>query len=189
MLEDGGLIEIRWHGRGGQGAVTAAELFAHAAINQGWYAQASPSFGPERRGAPVMAYNRLDNVPIGIRSEVYEPDVVVVIDPSLLKMVNVLEGLKENGTLIINTRKTINDIRGELGLNYRIAVIDAKKIALETLGVPIVNTTMLGAVTRVIGLVDLEFILDAVKERFSAKASEMNAKAVTRGFNEVKIGE
>lgn len=183
------MIEIRWHGRGGQGAVTAAELLAHAAINQGWYAQASPSFGPERRGAPVMAYNRLDKEPIGIRSEVYEPDIVIVIDASLLKTVNVLEGLKENGMLLINTRKTINEIRGEVGVNCRIAVIDAKKIAIETLGIPIVNTTMLGAAARVIGLVDLHFVLDAVRERFGAKAGEMNCKAVTRGFNEVKIGE
>jgi 2-oxoacid:acceptor oxidoreductase gamma subunit (pyruvate/2-ketoisovalerate family) len=185
---DGFLIEIRWHGRGGQGAVTAAEILAHAAINQGWYAQASPSFGPERRGAPVLAFNRLDKEPIGIRSEVYEPDVVIVIDPNLLWMVNVLDGLKNGGALIINTRKSLNEIRGELGVNCRLAVIDARKIALEILRVPIVNTTMLGAAVRVIGLVDLHYVLDSVRERFG-KAGDVNAKAVTRGFNEVTIGE
>jgi 2-oxoacid:acceptor oxidoreductase gamma subunit (pyruvate/2-ketoisovalerate family) len=169
--------------------VTAAELLAHAAINQGWYAQASPSFGPERRGAPVLAFNRLDKKPIGVRSEVYEPDVVIVIDSGLLRMVNVLEGLKEGGAVIINTSKSLNDLRGELGVNCRLAVIDARKIARETLGVPIVNTTMLGAAVRVIGLVGLHFVLDAVRERFGGKAGEMNAKAVTRGFNEVVVGE
>lgn len=169
--------------------MTAAELLAHAAINQGWYAQASPSFGPERRGAPVSAFNRLDKEPIGVRSEVYEPDVVIVIDPSLLKIVNVLEGLKDGGSVIINTRKSLNDIRGELGVSYRLAVIDARKIARETLGVPIVNTTMLGAAIRVIGLVDLDHVLEAVRERFGGKAGEMNARAVVRGFNEVVVGE
>ena len=169
--------------------MTAAELLAHAAINQGWYAQASPSFGPERRGAPVLAFNRLDKEPINVRSEVYEPDVVIVTDPGLLKMVNVLEGLKEGGAVIINTSKSLNDLRGELGVKCRLAVIDARKIARETLGVPIVNTTMLGAAVRVIGLVDLHFVLDAVRERFGGKAGEMNAKAVTRGFNEVVVSE
>ena len=169
--------------------MTAAELLAHAAINQGWYAQASPSFGPERRGAPVLAFNRLDKEPINVRSEVYEPDVVIVIDPGLLRMVNVLEGLKEGGAVIINTSKSLNDLRGELGVKCRLAVIDARKIARETLGVPIVNTTMLGAAVRVIGLVDLHFVLDAVRERFGGKAGEMNAKAVTRGFNEVVVSE
>lgn len=189
MLVDEDLIEIRWHGRGGQGVVTAAELLAHAAINQGWYAQASPSFGPERRGAPVSAFNRLDKEPIGIRSEVYEPDVVIVIDASLLRMVNVLEGLKEGGAVIINTRKSLNDLRGELGVSCRLAVVDAKKIARETLGVLIVNTAMLGAAVRMLGVVDLHYVLDAVRERFGVRAGEMNVKAVTRGFNEVIIGE
>jgi len=169
--------------------VTAAELLAHAAINQGWYAQASPSFGPERRGAPVLAFNRLDKKPIGVRSEVYEPDVVIVIDSTLLKMVNVLEGLKDGGSVIINTRKSLNEVRGELGVNCKLAVIDARKIAREILGIPIVNTTMLGAAVRVIGLVDLHYVVEAVKERFGGKAGELNAKAVIRGFNEVVVGE
>lgn len=183
------MIEIRWHGRGGQGAVTAAELLAHAAINQGWYAQALPSFGPERRGAPVLAFNRLDKEPIGVRSEVYEPDVVIVIDPSLLKIVNVLEGLKDGGSVIINTRKSLDEVRRELGVKCKLAVIDAKKIAREVLGVPIVNTTMLGAAVRVIGLIDLHYVVEAVKERFGGTAGEANAKAVIRGFNEVVVGE
>jgi len=183
------LIEIRWHGRGGQGAVTAAELLAHAAIMQGWYAQASPSFGPERRGAPVVAFNRLDKEPIAVRSEVYEPDVVIVIDPRLFKTVDVLQGLKNGGAVIINTRKSLNEVRGGLGVSCKLAVIDATKIARETLGVPIVNTTMLGAAVRVIGMVDLHYVVEAVKERFGGKAGEINAKAVVRGFNEVVIGE
>lgn len=183
------MIEIRWHGRGGQGAVTAAELLAHAAISQGLYAQASPSFGPERRGAPVIAFNRVDKKPIDIRSEVYEPDMVVVIDPGLFRTVNVLQGLKDDGQIIINTRKSLNEVRGELNVNCRLAVIDATKIAREILGVPIVNTTMLGAVVRVLGLVDIHYVVEAVKERFGDKVGEMNAKAVIRGFNEVIVGE
>ena len=183
------MIEIRWHGRGGQGAVTAAELLAHAAINQGWYAQASPSFGPERRGAPVLAFNRVDSEPIGIRSEVYEPDVVIVMDASLLKIVNVAEGLKDGGVVVINTRKSLNELKKEVGLKCRLAVVDAKKIAQETIGVPIVNTTMLGAAVRVIGLVDLHYVVEAVKERFGDKAGEANAQAVIRGFNGVVIGD
>ena len=140
------MIEVRWHGRGGQGAVTSVELLALAAIEEGKYAQGFPAFGPERRGAPVMAYNRVSEKPIKIRSGIYHPDVVVVLDPSLIGLVNVTEGLKPGGLLVVNTAKPEKEIREKLNYAGRLATVDATHIAREELGVPIANTTMLGAV-------------------------------------------
>ena len=158
------LIEIRWHGRGGQGAVTSAELVAKAAINEGKYAQAFPSFGPERRGAPVLAFDRISNEqPIRVRAEVTQPDVVVVLDSGLLSIVDVTSGLKENGVLIINTKKDVKDIEAELGTKCRLATIDATKIARELLGVPITNTTMVGALIKASEVVKLESLLEPLK--------------------------
>jgi len=146
------LIEIRWHGRGGQGAVTSAELLAQAAISEGKYAQAFPSFGPERRGAPVLAFVRISNEQIRIsneqiriRSQITEPDAVVVLDPSLLRLTNVTSGLKNGGVCVVNTKKSAEEIREELDIKCRLATIDATRIARETLGVPITNTTMGGS--------------------------------------------
>jgi pyruvate ferredoxin oxidoreductase gamma subunit len=178
------LIEIRWHGRGGQGAVTAAELLAHAAINDGKFAQAIPSFGPERRGAPVAAFNRISNQSIGLRSNVYEPDIVVVIEPSLLGSVNVKEGLKDNGSIIINSGQALGELKAQYNITHRTAVVDAKRIALDEIGLPITNTAMLGALVKVSNLVNLDSILEAVKERFSGKAGERNISAVKRAYNE-----
>ena len=132
------LIEMRWHGRGGQGAVTSAELLARAAISEGKYGQAFPSFGPERRGAPVQAFVRISShEPIRVRAEVTEPDVVVVLDPGLLSIVNVTSGLKANGIVVINTKKNAGQVRAEFGVNSSLATVDATKIARELLGVPI----------------------------------------------------
>jgi pyruvate ferredoxin oxidoreductase gamma subunit len=182
-------IEIRWHGRGGQGAVTSAELLAQAAISEGKYAQAFPSFGPERRGAPVLSFVRISSdKPILIRSGVTEPNIVAVLDPSLLRIVNVSAGLKENGTVVVNTTKTAEKIREEFGIKARIATVDATKIAMELLGVPITNTTMIGAVVRVIGMVDLKSLVEPVKHRFGRNA-EKNLEAMKRAFNETIIKE
>ena len=146
-----GLIEIRWHGRGGQGAVTSAELLAKAAIDEGKYAQAFPAFGPERRGAPVVAFDRIDNQsPIRVRAEIREPDVVIVLDPTLLSVVKVTAGLKPKGILIINTSKNFETIEKDFGSDWKLALVDANRIAREVLGVPIVNTTMLGALLKAI---------------------------------------
>src|SRR5512135_3320719 len=142
------MVEIRFHGRGGQGAVTSAELTALAAIEEGKYAQAFPSFGPERRGAPVMAFVRVSETPIRTREKVYHPDVVVVLDPSLLQIVNVETGLKEGGLVILNTKKSAAEVRKETGIKARLALVDASKIAVETMRVPITNTTMLGALLK-----------------------------------------
>lgn len=147
------MIEIRWHGRGGQGAVTSIEMLALAAIKEGKYAQGFPSFGPERRGAPVAAFNRVDDKRIKVRSAIYEPDVVVVLDASLVGLVNVLEGLKPDGVLIVNTPKSPEEIGKELNFNGAVATVDASKIAWQELGVPITNTTMLGALVKVVDLI------------------------------------
>src|SRR5512137_1341105 len=143
MIKDKGPVEIRWHGRGGQGAVTSAEMLAQAAISEGKYAQAFPSFGPERRGAPVQAFNRIDTrEPVRIRADIAQPDVVVVLDPSLLSIVNVTSGLKKGGTVIVNTKKTAEQIKSEFKIDFPVSTVNATKIAKEVLGVNIVNTTM-----------------------------------------------
>jgi len=183
------LIEIRWHGRGGQGAVTSAELLAQAAISEGKYAQAFPSFGPERRGAPVQAFNRVDSKePVRIRVDLTEPDIVVVLDPSLLSIVNVTSGLKENGIVIINTRKTAKEIKSEFGINYPVATVNAIKIAREQLGVPIVNTTMLGALIKTTGVVKKESAHAPLEKRFG-RLGERNMKAMETAYEEVLIEE
>jgi pyruvate ferredoxin oxidoreductase gamma subunit len=183
------LIEIRWHGRGGQGAVTSAELLARAAIDEGKYAQAFPSFGPERRGAPVLAFDRISaKEPIKIRAEVREPSVVVVLDPSLLRIVNVTSGLKEKGVLIINTTRPLQDIESEFGAKWRVAIVDATRIARELLGVPIVNTTMLGALLKATGVVNLESLFEPLKHRFG-RLAERNINAMKKAYEETVVKE
>jgi pyruvate ferredoxin oxidoreductase gamma subunit len=182
-------IEIRWHGRGGQGAVTSAELLAKAAINEGKYAQAFPAFGAERRGAPLLAFDRVSNkVPIRVRAEITAPNVVVVLDSSLLRVVNVTAGLNEKGTLVINSRKMLSEIEADFGNKWRLAVIDASRIAREVLGVPIVNTTMLGALLKATGIVKPESLFEPLRERFG-RLAERNIKAMERAFNETIVKE
>jgi len=189
MTKEKSLIEIRWHGRGGQGAVTSAEMLAQAAISEGKYAQAFPSFGPERRGAPVQAFNRVDKQePVRIRTDITDPDFVVVLDPSLLDKVNVTSGLKKGGVVVINTKKTISQIKSEFKINYPIATINATKIAREVLGVPIVNTTMLGAVVRVTGIIDKKSAHAPLEKRFG-RLGERNIKAMETAYEQVAIEE
>jgi len=183
------LIEIRWHGRGGQGAVTSAELVAQAAIIEGRYGQAFPSFGPERRGAPVQAFVRVnDSQPIKIRAEITEPDFVVVLDPGLLAVVNVTAGLKREGTVIINTRKTPDQIREEFNLKFRLATVNATRIAKETIGVNIVNTTMVGALVKASNLVKMESLVEPLKIRFG-KLAEKNYASALRAYEETLVKE
>ena len=189
MIDITRLVEIRWHGRGGQGAVTSAELLARAAISEGKYAQAFPSFGPERRGAPVLAFVRVSiNEPIRIRAEITQPDVVVVLDPSLLSIANVTSGLKANGIAIINTRKQAEELRQEFGFGWALATINATKIARETLGVPITNTTMVGAVIKATGVVELESLIEPLKNRFG-RLAERNINAMKRAYEETLVKE
>jgi len=189
VTEKNGLLEIRWHGRGGQGAVTSAELLARAAISEGKYAQAFPSFGPERRGAPVLAFDRVDaRKPVRVRADIAEPDVVVVLDPGLLPIANVTSGLKKDGLVIINTRKTTAEIRSEFGIKGKLATVDATKIAREKLGVPIVNTTMLGALIKATGVVKLESLKEPIEKRFG-RIAERNITAMKQAFEDTIIEE
>lgn len=177
------MLEVRWHGRGGQGAVTAAEILAHAAIKEGKYAQAFPAFGAERRGAPVVAFNRFDECEIRIRSEVYEPDVVAVLDSTLLHSVNVTEGLKPRGILIVNIAKHPVEVKRNHQFKVKTFTVNASKIALEVLGVPIVNTAMIGAFIKATNLLKLDSVNDTVKERFG-RVGGKNIDAIIRAYNE-----
>ncbi len=180
------MIEIIFHGRGGQGAVTSAEMVAHAAISEGKYAQAFPNFGPERRGAPVMAFARVDTKPIRLRSKIYNPDIAIVLDPSLLKNIDPTSGMKDGGIVIINTHKSIGEIRKEFGYKSRIAVVDASTIARETLGRPITNTTMLGAMIATSDVVDQESMFEPLRQRFG-RIAEKNIDAFKRAMSETKM--
>jgi pyruvate ferredoxin oxidoreductase gamma subunit len=177
------MIEIRFHGRGGQGSVTSAELLALAAIGEGKYAQAFPSFGPERRGAPVVAFCRISDQPIRIRANIYEPDIVVVLDPTLLKIVNVAAGLKPNGIVVTTSKDSPEMVRETLGIKNRVAVVDATKIAMEVLGLPITNTAMLGSLIRAADLVKRESFLSPLKERFG-RVAEKNIAAFERAYQD-----
>jgi pyruvate ferredoxin oxidoreductase gamma subunit len=189
LVSKSGLIEIRWHGRGGQGAVTSAELLAKAAIDEGKFAQAFPAFGPERRGAPVVAFDRIDSEkPIRVRAEIREPDVVIVLDPTLLSVVKVTSGLKPGGILIINTHKDFAEIEKDFAGDWKLALVDANTIAREMLGVVIVNTTMLGALLKAMPVVKMESLVDPIKERFE-RIAEKNLNAVKRAFAETKVKE
>ncbi len=182
-------IGIRIHGRGGQGAVTSAELLAQAAIYEGKYAQAFPSFGPERRGAPVQAFNRISSQkPIRIRAGITEPDIVVVLDPRLLNIVNVTSGLKEDGVLVVNTRGSFEDIESRFEAKWKMAIIDATGIAREFLGRPIVNTTMIGALLKATGVVKLESLIEPMKKRFG-RLAEKNINAMNKAYQETLIRE
>lgn len=175
------MIEIRFHGRGGQGAVTAAEILAKSAFEDGKYCQAFPFFGAERKGAPVMAFTRINDKPIRRRYQVYNPDYVIVLDETLLEAVDVLSGLKEGGKVIINTKNDVN-----FGENIKSYSIDATGIALDILGVPIVNTVMLGAFAGATGEVTLDSIIKITKETFPGKIGEKNAEAAKVAFEQIK---
>jgi pyruvate ferredoxin oxidoreductase gamma subunit len=178
------MIEIRFHGRGGQGAVTSAELLALAAIGEGKYAQAFPSFGPERRGAPVVAFCRISGEKIRIRANIYEPDIVVVLDASLLTVVNVAAGLKPTGVVITTSKDDAAKVKNILGVKNMVAVVDAVKIATEILGLPITNTTLLGSLVRASGgLVRKESFIPPFKERFG-RIAEKNISAFERAYQD-----
>ena len=187
------LIEIRWHGRGGQGAKTASLLLADAAFNTGKYIQGFPEYGPERMGAPITAYNRISDEPITIHSNIYEPDFVVVVDDTLLEAVDVTAGLKAEGAIVINTTKTPDEVRGLLkGYQGKVCTIDARKISEETLGKYFPNTPMLAAIVKVSGIMDDEAFLNDMVESFKhkfAKKPEVidgNMEALRRSLSEVK---
>lgn len=181
------LKEIRWHGRGGQGAWTASEILAKAAILEGKYIQSFPEFGPERMGAPVNSYTRISEEPINLHCSVYNPDIVVVLDPTLLKTVPVSQGLKENGVLIVNTKVTPAEIRKKLDLKTgKVWTVPATKIAMAILGRPITNTAMIGAVARATQIISLESIKKATNERFPTNIAEKNIGIIKEAYKEAK---
>jgi len=186
------ITEIRWHGRGGQGAKTAALLFATLALGEGKHVQGFPEYGPERMGAPVRAFNRLSKEPIRLHSGVTDPDFVVVLDPTLIEKAGVTEGLKKEGKILINTSFSPKEIKDKIGFNGNVATVDASKISKETIGRDIPNTPMLGALVKVAGLIQFERMLkeleSELKKKFSSKPEvvEGNIKAIKRAYEEVK---
>jgi len=189
------MIEIRWHGRGGQGAKTAALLFGEAALETGMYIQAFPEYGPERTGAPVSSYNRLSKTPIRIHSGIENPNVVIVLDPTLIGKVDVLAGLKDGGTLIINTKKSPEETRASLKVpdSIKVYTLDAYTISIETIGKAIPNTPMLGALIKTTNMLPLDHFLKSVQKKLNVKFREKggdivekNLEAIKRAYNETK---
>ncbi len=186
------MFEVRWHGRGGQGAVTAARLLAEAAVTKGHYAQAFPEFGPERRGAPVQAFTRIGSSRIRTYYGISNPDAVVVLDATLSDNVDITNGLVLFGILLINTQLSPVEIQRKYRLkNVRIGAVDGNGISLDCLRVAIPNTAMIGALVKMIGILDLEDILSYFKEayatKFTTEVLDGNLQAITRAYEEVKI--
>lgn len=183
-----GLTEVRFHGRGGQGAWTASLLLAQAGLIEKRYIQSFPAFGPERAGAPIAAFTRISDAPIRIHSSIYEPNVVVVLDPTLLGPA-VVEGTKEETKMIVNTDQAPGAIKDSLGVgDMEVWTVDATSLALKVLGRPITNTAMLGTVVKATEIVKLESLLEAVKKRFTGGIQEPNLELVRRAYEEAVKG-
>jgi 2-oxoisovalerate ferredoxin oxidoreductase gamma subunit len=184
------MLEILFHGRGGQGAVTAANVLVAAALKDGHRGvQAFPLFGSERRGAPVKAFARISDSEVNLRSQIYNPDIVVVVDPALFKMVDVTEGLKPGGVLILNTTSGPNDFA--FSKTYRVAAVDAAAISIKHKllvgGIPVINTPILGCIPRVTDLVTIESIESAIKEQWKGEAGVRNALAAREAFELTEV--
>ncbi len=186
------MIEIRWHGRGGQGAKTASQFVGEAALDAGKHIQAFPEYGPERAGAPIRCYTRIDDKPITVHSPITHPQVVVVIDPTLLDAVNVAEGLKEDGIILVNSSEDPKEVKANLKLKaQKVATVDATKISLDTLGIPMPNTPMMGALLKLTPVVSMDTLIEQVKHKFLKKIGEektnANIDGIKRAYEEVKI--
>lgn len=189
----GNLVEIRWHGRGGQGAKTASLLLADVAFSVGKYVQGFPEYGPERMGAPITAYNRIDEEKILVHSNIYEPDYVVVVDDTLLEAVDVTKGLKKDGAIIINTEKTKEEVNKHLkGYSGNVYTINAREISEDCLGKYFPNTPMLAAVVKVSKIMDENTFIEQMRHSFEHKFEskpeviEGNMNALKRSFKEVQ---
>lgn len=186
-----GILEIRWHARGGQGAKTASLLLAQAASMEGKYSQGFPDYGPERMGAPMRGFTRISEKPIKVHCAIYSPQIVVVLDDTLLKAVDVAAGMPEDGIMVVNTKKSTAQVREALGLKgKRIFVIDATGIAIDEIGRPIPNAPMLGALIKISGILSLESVMGEIKRKFShgfrPEVLEGNVRAINRAYEEVK---
>ena len=190
----GRLIEIRWHGRGGQGVVTAGKLLAETALDTGQYFQAFPDYGPERMGAPIKAYTRLSSERIDLHCQIEEPDVVLVLDPTLLGTVPVTEGLQEDGLLLVNTSKSPAEIREITSFKTgKVFTVDASHIAIEEIGREITNTPMIGALARATGIFEVEDLIEQTRKRFTKLMMKQdiidaNVRAMRRAMEEVQEG-
>ncbi len=188
------MVEIRWHGRGGQGTVTAAKVFADACLSGGRYVQAFPEYGPERSGAPLRAYNRVSSNPLRMHCPVLKPDIVAVVDATLLDGINVIEGAPDNAIIIVNSSKEPGLIREKLKArpSQKVFTVDATRIAIDCIERPMPNAAMVGALAKVSGVVGLDQILEDVKKSFGKKFSQKiidgNLEAVRRGYGEVREG-
>jgi 2-oxoacid:acceptor oxidoreductase gamma subunit (pyruvate/2-ketoisovalerate family) len=182
------MLEFRWHGRGGQGAWTASELLARTAISEGKYIQSFPEFGPERMGAPVTAFTRISTEPIRLHCAIYDPNVVIVLDNTLLKTVPVAAGVnREEDVIIINSTEQPAKMRNTLRISKgKVWTVPATELALKILGAPITNTAMLGAVAKATGVVSMSGIEKTVKERFKAELAEKNMAVVKQAYEEAK---
>ncbi len=186
------MVEIRWHARGGQGAKTAATLVAAVALEEGKYSQGFPDYGPEREGAPIRGYTRISDTPIYVHSAIYAPDIVVVLDPTLLDSVDVSDGLKEGGMILINSAKPPAELRKQLNIKgAKVYTVDATQISIEEIGRSIPNTPMMGALMKVMPILKLETILADVEKKFKSKGERIvqgNFRAIRRAFEEVREG-
>lgn len=185
------MLEIRWHGRGGQGAVTASKVLADSALAEGKQIQAFPEYGSERQGAPIKAFTRISDKPITVHSQVTNPDMVVVLDPTLLAIVDVTEGLAEDGKLVVNTTMTPAELRNKLKVKSRkLYTIDATGIALKNLGKAIPNTPMIGALVKATGILGIDGVTQDFRHKFAKKFREDiikgNIDAIMEAYNEVK---
>lgn len=179
-----GIIEIRWHGIGGMGVVTASDLVASAAVSEGKYAQSFPSYGIERRGAPVVAFLRISDEFIGMRTNIYHPDIVVIAAPKLLQQgMDVTAGLKEGGKVLINSNKSPGELKSEYGFKWPVASVNASKIATETIKLPICNTSLMGALERISNVVKMDSLIEQLRERFGKRA-DANIEAMKRAYDE-----
>ncbi len=189
-----GMIEIRWHGRGGQGTVTAAKVLADACLSGGRHVQAFPEYGPERAGAPLRAYNRVSDKELRMHCPVLHPQVVSVVDATLIDAIDVTEGATDDAIFIVNTTMDPSEVRARLKVKdtQKVYTVDATKIAIESIGRALPNSPMLGTVCKVTGLVPLDSLIEDVKKSFGKKFSEKiingNIEAVTRGYEEVNEG-
>jgi pyruvate ferredoxin oxidoreductase gamma subunit len=187
----GGLCEIRWHARGGQGAVTAAKMVAEMALGQGMFFQAFPEYGPERSGAPIVAFTRVSDKPIQIYCGVEEPQIVIVLDPSLFAAVDVTKGAPEDAIILVNSESTPKQIREQYKIKGRkLYTIAANRIAIETIRRPIPNTPMIGALIKITGLFPIDDVVELLREeftkKFAPKVVEGNLAALTRSYEEVQ---
>lgn len=183
-------MELCWHGRGGQGVVTANEILAETAIREGKYVKAFPEFGPERMGAPIRAFTRISESPIKVHSQVYEPDIVIVLDGTLVGKVNITNGLKKDGMVLANYPGTSEELKAVLKTDAKCYTLNATKISIEEIGKPVANTAMLGALTKISPIVSYNALEDQITSKFTGKLSDKvivkNLAALKRAYEEVQ---